>query len=83
MPTLKRFKNSNDFKWDKEIHLDTVQIDKWNRKLIKICELSGKEFVVITDEKFYKETWRVLKNWTCPIECWNDVVTPIEKQING
>ncbi len=83
MATLKRFKNKNDFKWDKETHLGSVQVDKWNRKIIKMCELTGKEFIVIMDEKFYKETWRVMKNWVCPIECWDDVAALIGRQISG
>ncbi len=83
MNTLRRSKKSGEFSWDKEHKIGKVQVGKYLRKILKLAELKGELFVVILDEKFFKEKWNPISNFTCRIEYWDEVVKIINSELEN
>jgi ribosomal protein L12E/L44/L45/RPP1/RPP2 len=70
-------KEKQEFKWDSESLLKTIEVSEYERREIRICELKGKQYVSFTTVKKIKEVWKPVGGYTVPKSMWCDVVAAV------
>ena len=83
LPYNRKKKVSSNFQWDKQVYLKNIQVGRFQRKVLKIVELKDKTYILVTDEKFYKEKWNPVGNFICHLEFWQDIVDAFSEGLNN
>ncbi len=66
-------KEKKEFSWDNEVVLKEIVESEYQKRVVSVTELKGKQFVCVATHKKIKGDWKPIKNATFPIDVWEQV----------
>lgn len=66
-----------EFAWDSEVMVKELPVNEFEKRVVSITSLNGKEFICIATHKKIKDVWKPVKNATFPKALWSDLVDAI------
>lgn len=71
-----------EFKWDNETVIGTVEVSEKEKREICSCELNGKLFISIKKIVFAKGEWKIVANFTCPENAFQQIGFMVNNYFN-
>jgi hypothetical protein len=63
-----------EFAWDKETFVKEIVVNEYEKRMVMVAELKGKQYVCVATHKKIKDDWKPVKNATFPMDVWKQVV---------
>jgi hypothetical protein len=73
----KKTTEKKEFSWDMETLVKVISVNEYENRVVKLCELNGKQFVNVITMKKIKDEWKPVKNATFPMNVWKQVVEAV------
>lgn len=66
-----------EFKWDNETEVKVIEVSEYERRVVSITELKGKQYVCVATHKKIKGDFKPIKNATFTMDVWEQVADAV------